>query len=61
MATYRIKPDGNGWKVTKNGKNVSNHRKKSAAKRKANQKSSSGDRVVEHRANGQIRDQRTRR
>lgn len=61
MATYRIKPNGNQWVVTKSGTTVSNHRKKSAAKRKANQKSTSGDRVVEHGRNGQILNDRRRR
>lgn len=61
MATYRIKPSGKRWIVTKNGTTVSTHRKKSAAKRKANRKSDSGDRVVEHGQNGTILDQRRRR
>lgn len=61
MTKYRIKPKGNQWVVTKHGTTVSNHRKKSAAKRAANRKSSSGDLVVEHGRNGQILDQRRRR
>jgi len=54
MSTYRIKPKGNQWVVTKNGTTVSNHRKKSRAKQYARRKSNSGDRVVEHGRNGQI-------
>lgn len=61
MATYRVKPSGDQWIVTKNGRTLSPHRKKSAAKRKAKRKSSGGDKLVIHRANGTIGDQRTRR
>lgn len=61
MTTYRIKPSGNGWVVTKNGTTVSNHRKKSGAKRSANSKSGPGDLVVVHGQGGRILDQRTRR
>jgi len=61
MATIRIKPSGNQWIVTKGGTTVSNHRKKSAAKRKANRKAASGDRIIEHGQNGQILNQRRRR
>jgi len=61
MATLRIKPNGNQWTVTKNGRTVSNHRKKSTAKRSAKRKASSGDLVVEHGQRGQILDQRRRR
>jgi hypothetical protein len=61
MATYRIKPNGSQWVVTKNGAVVSNHRKKSGAKRSAKRQSRSGDRVIEHGQSGQIMDQRRRR
>jgi len=60
MGTYRIKPDGNGWVVSKNGRTLSNHRKKSGAKRSANRKANSGDTVVEHGRNGRIQNQRTK-
>lgn len=59
MTTYRIEPAGNKWLVKKgNGATVSTHRKKSAAKRKANRKASSGDTVVIRRKNGTIQDRR---
>ena len=61
MTTYRVKPSGKKWIVTKNGGTVSHHRKKSAAKRKAKRKSSGGDKLVIHGANGRIQDQRRRR
>jgi len=61
MTTYRIKPSGNQWVVTSNGTTVSNHRKKSRAKQSANQKASSGDRVIEHGQGGAILNQRRRR
>lgn len=58
MATYRVTPlpDGvdqrYGWQVQKNGRRISKHLKKSAAKRKARQKAGSGDSVVVHRTDG---------
>ena len=61
MSTYRIKPDGSGWIVSKNGRTISNHRKKSRAKQNAKRKASPGDMVVEHGQNGQILDNRTKR
>lgn len=61
MATYRIKPSGNGWVVTKNGTVASNHRKKSGAKRSAKRLSSGGDKLVIHKSNGRIQNQRRRR
>lgn len=54
MAKIRVKPSGNQWRVTVHGRTVSNHRKKTAAKRKARQKANSGDRMVIHRADGTI-------
>ena len=61
MATLKIVPDGNGWKVTKGRRTVSNHRKKSAAKRQAQRKANSGDTIQEHGRNGQILNRRTTR
>lgn len=61
MGTYRVKPDGSGWVVSKNGRTVSNHRKKARAKMKAKQQSSGGDTLVIHGANGQIINRRQRR
>jgi hypothetical protein len=58
MATYRVTPlsDGvsqrYGWQVQKNGRRISKHTKKSAAKRKANQKASPNDSVLVHRTDG---------
>jgi len=58
MATYRVTPlpDGvdqrYGWQVQKNGRRISKHTKKSAAKRKARQKAGANDSVVLHRMNG---------
>ena len=58
MATYRVTPlpDGTSqqysWQVQKNGRRISKHRKKSAAKRKANQKAESNDSVLVHRMDG---------
>lgn len=60
MATYRVTPlpDGvdqrYGWQVKKNGRRISKHTKKSAAKRKANRKAGSGDSVVTHRMDGTV-------
>ncbi|MGK7297340.1 MAG: DUF2188 domain-containing protein [Candidatus Wenzhouxiangella sp. M2_3B_020] len=60
MATYRVVPlpDGvsqrYGWQVKKNGRRVSKHTKKSAAKRSARSKASSRDSVVMHRKDGTV-------
>lgn len=60
MATYRVTPlpDGvdqrYGWQVKKNGRRISKHHKKSAAKRKANRKAGSKDSVVLHRTDGTV-------
>ena len=61
MATsYRVTPDGSGWKVMaakgnrKTHSTVSTHRKKSAAKRRARQLADGGDRLVILRADGSI-------
>lgn len=59
MGTYRVKPDGSGWKVAKNGRTLSNHRKKRRARNAAKKKASPGDKVVIHRSNGTIMDRRT--
>lgn len=61
MSTYRVKPAGNRWLVTKSGRTVSRHNKKSRAKSAASKKADSGDSVIIHRANGTIQDRRTTR
>jgi len=58
MATIRVKPNGNGWTVTKNRSTVSNHRKKTRAKQSAKRSASSGDQLIIQRANGTIQDQK---
>lgn len=59
--SYRVVPNDDGWQVqaAKGGNAathtpVSNHRKKSAAKRKAKQLADSGDRLVVLKSNGAI-------
>jgi hypothetical protein len=59
--TIRVKPSGNQWVVTKNGATVSNHRKKSRAKKSAKRKASDGEQIIEHGRGGQIIDRRRRR
>lgn len=60
MATYRVipLPDGTSqrgsWQLQKNGRRVSTHIKKSAAKRKAQRKAGSNDSVVTHRTDGTV-------
>jgi len=60
MATYRVTPlsDGvdqrYGWQVQKNGRRVSKHTKKSAAKRKARREANGSDSVVIHRTDGTV-------
>lgn len=60
MATYRVTPlpddidQRYGWQVKKNGRRISTHTKKSAAKRKAKRKAGSNDSVVLHRSNGTV-------
>jgi hypothetical protein len=60
MATYRVTPlpDGTsqayGWQVQKNGRRVSKHYKKSAAKRKAREMANGPDSVVVHRTDGTV-------
>lgn len=60
MATYRVipLPDGSSqrsnWQVQKNGRTISKHVKKSAAKRKARSKAGSNDSVVMHRTDGTV-------
>ena len=61
MATIRVKPSANNWRVTVNGVTKSNHRKKSAAKRKASREASSGDRIVIHRSDGTVQKSRRSR
>jgi hypothetical protein len=58
MATYRVTPLPDGvdqrgsWQVKKNGRRVSTHLKKSAAKREARRKAGPSDSVVLHRTDG---------
>ncbi|WP_435551956.1 DUF2188 domain-containing protein [Natrinema sp. CGMCC1.2065] len=52
--TVKVLPNGNGWRVTKNGVTKSNHRKKSRAKSKARGLASSGEQLIIYRANGTI-------
>lgn len=58
MATYRVVPlpDGvsqrYGWQVKKDGRRISRHTKKSAAKREANRKAGPEDSVLVHRLDG---------
>jgi hypothetical protein len=60
MATYRVTPlpDGvsqrYGWQVQKNGSRISQHTKKSAAKRKARQEKGPNDSVVIHGKGGRV-------
>lgn len=58
MAIYRVTPlpDGvdqrYGWQVQKDGRRVSKHLKKSAAKRRARREAGKDDSVVLHRTDG---------
>ena len=61
MGTYRVKPAGNRWLVTKSGRTVSRHNKKSRAKSSASSKASTGDSIVIHRSDGTIQNRRTSR
>jgi hypothetical protein len=60
MPTYRVLPlpDGEsqayGWQVTRNGRRVSEHYKKSGAKRKAQRAAGPADSVILHRKNGTV-------
>lgn len=54
MGSYSVLPDGPGWVVEKNGRTVSNHRKKRRAVQAARSKASSGGRVEIRRADGTI-------
>lgn len=60
MATYRVTPlpdaidQSYGWQVKKNGRRVSTHYKKSAAKREAGRQAGQNDSVVLHRTDGTI-------
>jgi hypothetical protein len=60
MATYRVTPLSDGvnqrgsWQVQKNGRRVSTHIKKSAAKRKARREAGAMDSVVVHRTDGTV-------
>jgi len=60
MATYRVTPlpdtvdQRYGWQVKKNGRRISKHTKKSAAKRKAKAKGGRDDNIVIHRTDGTV-------
>jgi hypothetical protein len=60
MGTYRVTPlpDGvdqrYGWQVKKNGRRISQHYKKSGAKRRAEQEAGPNDSVVLHRTDGTV-------
>ena len=54
MSKLVVKPDGNGWKVSKNGRTVSNHRLKNRAVQSARSKAKSGGTVEIRRSNGTI-------
>lgn len=60
MARYDVTPlpDGTsqryGWQVQKEGRRVSKHYKKSAAKREARRRAGPGDSVVLHRLDGTV-------
>jgi len=58
--TVRVKPSGNQWTVTQNGRTVSNHRLKRRAKKQAKQTAKNGESIVIQGSNGQIQDQKTR-
>lgn len=59
MGQYNVLPDGSGWVVEKNGRTISNHRKKRRAVEKARSKASPGHTVQIHRANGTVQDRVT--
>lgn len=54
MSIYRVTPkrNGSGWVVQKNGRVVSNHRKKARAKKKARSLAGPGGHVIVHRSDG---------
>lgn len=60
MAVYRVTPlpDSvdmrSNWQVQKNGRRLSSHTKKSAAKRRARREAGPGDSVVIHRTDGTV-------
>jgi len=60
MATYRVTPlpDGvsqrYGWQVKKDGRRISKHTKKSAAKRNARRKAGEKDSIIMHRKDGTV-------
>lgn len=58
MTTYIVAPSGSHWVVKKHGGVVSNHRKKTPAKRAAKRKASSGDRLEIRRADGTVQNSR---
>jgi len=65
MAKVSVKPlpDGTSmrgsWQVQVSGRRVSKHRKKTAAKRRAQREANSGDTLVITRTDGTIQDKRT--
>lgn len=63
MARFRIVRDGksSGWELRKNGRPISDHRKKSAARRKAEKLASDGDSIQAQRVDGTWGPERTYR
>lgn len=59
MTRYAVRPSGSGWVVKRgNGSVVSNHRKKSRAKKAAQRAAGRGDSLTIHRSDGTIQDRR---
>lgn len=54
MGSYTVLPDGSDWVVEKNGRTVSNHRKKRRAVQQARSKAGPGGRVEIRRADGTV-------
>jgi hypothetical protein len=52
-------PSGSGWRVEKNGRTVSTHRKQQRTIKKTPKKGSSGDQLIVHGADGTICDSST--
>jgi len=62
MAQYNVVPVGAGssrWRLERNGTPISRHNTQATAIKRARSKGRSGDRLVIHDRNGQIRDNTT--
>lgn len=61
MARYNVVPakSGSGWRLKKNGRTVSRHRKQQRAIDKARKMGNFGDELYIHGTDGKIRDQAT--